>query len=235
MLRLPAAILIACLLALGALALPHSAAAQHRPEHGHQAHHARGAHQARGAYRAAVHHRRALRVLHRQVVRLDGHLRNGVSLRPLRLSWRSGVLDRERDYWRHAAVRVRSTLRAERRAVTERGVHAVAVARSLLGVPYSYGGASPGGLDCSGLTMLVYGRLGVSLDHSSYAQWGAGRHVSRGAMRPGDLVFFDGLGHVGIYAGDGHFIHAPHTGAVVRVDTLDAPGYSLVGADRPAV
>jgi hypothetical protein len=65
----------------------------------------------------------------------------------------------------------------------------------------------------------------VSLAHSSYDQWSAGVHVPRRALRPGDLVFFDGLGHVGIYIGGGRFLHAPHTGTVVSVDRLDGSWY----------
>jgi cell wall-associated NlpC family hydrolase len=58
------------------------------------------------------------------------------------------------------------------------------------------------------------------LAHSSYAQFGRGKRVARSSLRPGDLVFFDGLGHVGIYVGSGHFIHAPHSGTRVRIETL---------------
>jgi cell wall-associated NlpC family hydrolase len=66
----------------------------------------------------------------------------------------------------------------------------------------------------------VYGHFGVHLAHSSFAQFTSGFRVSRGALKPGDLVFFDGLGHVGIYIGKGRFIHAPHSGTRVRVDPL---------------
>ncbi len=115
------------------------------------------------------------------------------------------------------------------------GERALAYARHLLGVPYSYGGASRSGIDCSGLTMLAWRAAGVQLPHSSYAQWSLGRHVSRRHLEPGDVVFFDGLGHVGLYAGHGRFIHAPHTGTRVRVDRLWAPGYGdrYAGAVRP--
>jgi cell wall-associated NlpC family hydrolase len=66
----------------------------------------------------------------------------------------------------------------------------------------------------------VYGHFGVTLPHSSFAQFGLGRRVSRSSLRPGDLVFFDGLGHVGMYIGNGRFIHAPHSGTRVRIETL---------------
>ena len=96
----------------------------------------------------------------------------------------------------------------------------VGIAMRYLGVPYVWGGASPSGFDCSGFVMYVYAQVGVSLPHSSYAQYGAGSPVSRGDLQPGDLVFFDGLGHVGIYVGGGSFIHAPHTGDVVKISSM---------------
>jgi hypothetical protein len=106
------------------------------------------------------------------------------------------------------------------------GVRAVQFARRLLGVPYRWGGDSPsGGFDCSGFVRYVYAHFGRSLPHSSYADFDMGRRVSRGSLRPGDLVFFDGVGHVGMYVGGGRFIHAPHTGTSVQVTSLDEPWY----------
>jgi len=104
----------------------------------------------------------------------------------------------------------------------ERYSAAVGIAEQYLGVPYVWGGASPSGFDCSGLVMYVYGKLGVSLPHYTVSQYdyANGVHVPRSALQPGDLVFFDGLGHVGIYIGNNEFIHAPHTGAVVSIDSL---------------
>jgi peptidoglycan DL-endopeptidase CwlO len=96
----------------------------------------------------------------------------------------------------------------------------VGIAMRYLGVPYRWGGASPSGFDCSGLVMYVYAQVGVSLPHSSYAQYGAGVPVSRSQLQPGDLVFFNGLGHVGIYIGGNQMIHAPHTGDVVKISSL---------------
>jgi cell wall-associated NlpC family hydrolase len=96
----------------------------------------------------------------------------------------------------------------------------VGIAMHYLGTPYVWGGASPSGFDCSGFVMYVYSQIGVSLPHSSYAQYGYGSPVSRGDLQPGDLVFFDGLGHVGLYVGGGNFIHAPHTGDVVKISSL---------------
>jgi len=112
----------------------------------------------------------------------------------------------------------------------------VGIAMQYLGTPYVWGGESPSGFDCSGLVAYVYGKVGVSLPHSTYAQWAYPNavSVSRSQLEPGDLVFFYGLGHVGIYVGGGNFIHAPHTGSVVRIDSLNGAGYSsaYVGAKR---
>jgi peptidoglycan DL-endopeptidase CwlO len=96
----------------------------------------------------------------------------------------------------------------------------VGIAMRYLGVPYVWGGASPGGFDCSGLVMYVFSQIGVSLPHSSYAQYGMGAPVSMSQLQPGDLVFFAGASHVGIYIGGGQFIHAPHTGDVVKISSL---------------
>ena len=102
------------------------------------------------------------------------------------------------------------------------GERVVRYARRLLGVPYVYGGSSPSsGFDCSGFVRFVYQRFGVALPHSSYADFTLGHGVSRGALKPGDLVFFHGLGHVGLYIGGGRFIHAPHTGTRVEVDSMN--------------
>lgn len=107
------------------------------------------------------------------------------------------------------------------------GSQAVQIAMQYLGVPYVWGGASPSGFDCSGLTMYVYGRLGVSLPHYTGSQWNAGPHVSRSELQPGDLVFFTpSLGHMGMYVGGGSFIHAPHTGDVVKISSLNDAWYS---------
>jgi peptidoglycan DL-endopeptidase CwlO len=117
-------------------------------------------------------------------------------------------------------------------AVAREQAKVVRFARHFLGVRYVWGGTSPRyGFDCSGFTRYVYAHFGVSLPHYSGAQFYRGRRVSRRGLRPGDLVFFNGLGHVGLYIGGGRFIHAPHTGAVVQVATLSShSGY--VGARR---
>ena len=93
------------------------------------------------------------------------------------------------------------------------------------------------GFDCSGLTRYVYGQLGVELIHYAAAQLREGYPVDVQGLMPGDLVFFDpgpaGPGHVGIYAGNGMFIHAPHTGDVVKISPLSSYASRYVGAVRP--
>jgi len=101
---------------------------------------------------------------------------------------------------------------------------AASIALQYLGVPYRWGGASPSGFDCSGLVMYVYAQLGISLPHYTVAQWNATQPISQSEMQPGDLVFFNSLGHVGIYIGGGRFVDAPHTGSVVRVDSISGFG-----------
>ena len=110
----------------------------------------------------------------------------------------------------------------------------VGVAMQYLGVPYVWGGASPSGFDCSGLTMYAFAQVGVSLPHNAAMQYSYGSAVSRENLAPGDLVFFNGLGHVGLYIGGGQFIHAPHTGDVVKISSLSESWYAstYVGARR---
>ena len=108
----------------------------------------------------------------------------------------------------------------------------VSLAMEYLGVPYTWGGASPKtGFDCSGLVTYVFAQLGVSLPHYAASQFYSPTAVwvSPKRLQPGDLVFFVGSdgtrkepGHVGIYVGDGYFIDAPHTGSFVRIDSLKA-------------
>jgi peptidoglycan DL-endopeptidase CwlO len=109
----------------------------------------------------------------------------------------------------------------------------VGIAMQFLGTPYVWGGASPAGFDCSGLVAYVYAQVGVSLPHYTGAQWNVGVPVSRSDLQPGDLVFFDGLGHVGIYIGGNEFIHAPHSGDVVKISSISGwYAETYVGARR---
>jgi cell wall-associated NlpC family hydrolase len=108
---------------------------------------------------------------------------------------------------------------------------AVAFARAQVGKPYCYGGAGMSCFDCSGLTMMAWKQAGVSLPHSSSAQYNVGRRISAGELQPGDLIFYySPISHVSIYIGNGQRISATHTGDYVRVQSL---GSSIVGYGRP--
>ncbi len=113
---------------------------------------------------------------------------------------------------------------------------AVQVAMNQLGKPYVWGAAGPNSFDCSGLTMFAYAQAGISLSHYTGAQFNEGQHVPQSDLRPGDLVFFGtSLGHMGMYIGNGNFIHAPHSGDVVKISPLS--GYyqsEYAGAVRVA-
>jgi cell wall-associated NlpC family hydrolase len=111
----------------------------------------------------------------------------------------------------------------------------VGIAMQYLGIPYQWAGSSPStGFDCSGFVAYVFAQVGVSLPHLAAAQYSYGVPVSQDQLEPGDLVFFDGLGHVGIYIGGGQFIHSPHTGDVVKISSLYDSWYAAtyVGARR---
>ncbi len=113
-----------------------------------------------------------------------------------------------------------------------RGAIALRFAMSQMGKPYQYGAAGPGSYDCSGLTMASWRAAGISLPHSSRMQYAVTPHVSRSAMRPGDLVFFySPISHVAIFVGGDTVIGAPTTGDVVRYQSISSMGYS--GSSRP--
>jgi murein DD-endopeptidase len=105
---------------------------------------------------------------------------------------------------------------------------AVSLAQQLIGKPYRYGGRTPsGGFDCSGLVQYVFGQQGLELPRTARRQARAGQHVEREELEPGDLVFFriggERINHVGIYAGDDEFIHAPRSGRAVCRESLHNP------------
>jgi peptidoglycan DL-endopeptidase CwlO len=108
---------------------------------------------------------------------------------------------------------------------------AVEAALTELGKPYRYGALGPSTFDCSGLTEFAYGAAGISLPHSAAAQYQSGRRVNRNQLQPGDLIFWRGLGHVGLYIGNGKMVHAPRTGELVTIISIDQGGY--LGAVRP--
>jgi len=116
------------------------------------------------------------------------------------------------------------------------GTRVVSYARRFIGTPYSWGGSSPRtGFDCSGFVRYVWGHFGISLPHSSYGDVSRGRAVLRKYLKPGDLVFFAGNSHVGIYVGGNRVIDAPHSGAVVHISTMsDWYSYEYDAARRLA-
>jgi len=107
----------------------------------------------------------------------------------------------------------------------------VSVALSQVGSPYQWGAAGPGSFDCSGLVMYAYEAAGISLPHYTGDQWADTTQVPLASAEPGDLIFFNGLDHVGIYLGGGMMVDAPHTGAFVRVESIFGFG-SIDGATR---
>ncbi len=157
-------------------------------------------------------------------------------------SLKADQLRKLRAQQRLAAARAQAQARASRSRsfdvptyngpASGRAAVAVQAAYAQIGKPYSWGASGPGSFDCSGLTMWAWGKAGVSLPHSSQAQYGSGPHVSRSDLQPGDLVFYGSpIHHVGIYVGNGNMIEAPHSGAYVRVASYSRGDY--VGAVRP--
>jgi len=111
---------------------------------------------------------------------------------------------------------------------------AVAFAYAQLGKPYVFGASGPNSYDCSGLTMASWASAGISIPRTSFEQWGSLPHVPISQIQPGDILVFNGEGHVGLYVGGGMLIDAPHTG--LNVEKVALSGWyqsSLIGAVRP--
>jgi cell wall-associated NlpC family hydrolase len=144
-------------------------------------------------------------------------------------------LDRLYELRRQAYGRARAAASHSRGAppyVAGKAGKAVRYAYGALGTPYVWAGESGSGYDCSGLTKAAWAAAGVSLPHNAAMQYNALPHIGRGSLRPGDLVFYSGLGHVAIYVGGGRVIHAPTFGEVVQlasVDMMTPYGYARPG------
>jgi peptidoglycan DL-endopeptidase CwlO len=145
-----------------------------------------------------------------------------------------------------AATKAPAKTKAEGRAATKarrdsthgsasgssKGAKALAYAKAQLGEPYARSGAGPSSWDCSGLTMMAWGSVGVSLPHSSRQQFNRGRPVAKSDLQSGDLVFFySDIHHVALYAGNGQVIHAPRPGKSVEYIKMSYMPYA--GARRP--
>jgi len=151
------------------------------------------------------------------LAKLSGAQRNQIAAADRRASARSAA----------AAETSRGTTRG-----SSKGVRALAFAKAQLGEPYVRNAAGPSSWDCSGLTMKAWGSVGVSLPHSAGQQYNRGRPVAKSDLQLGDLVFFySGISHVGIYAGNGRVIHAPHPGKSVEYIKISYMPYE--GARRP--
>ena len=113
---------------------------------------------------------------------------------------------------------------------SSKGEEIVAYAKKYLGCKYVYAGSGPSTFDCSGFTMYVYKHFGYSMGHSAVTQAGLGKYVSKSNLQPGDLVIFNNsantsIGHVGIYVGEGKFIHASSGGGRVMISSLSGSYY----------
>jgi cell wall-associated NlpC family hydrolase len=209
--------------------------------------------------RDAIKHQRVLLVIDRAQVRKQKRVIAARKAEILRQLARRRALERElgqevrllqaasRFNQSELALHIRDVVKADMKAsrgdagqvlrdkVVLEGLHQI-------GVPYVWGGATPeGGFDCSGLVSWLWAQHGYSLPHFAAAQYHLGPVVQDGpaldvtTLRPGDLLFFHDLGHVGIYAGDGYLLHAPHTGTVVQLARLSGGWFqgTYVGATEP--
>ncbi|HYC08467.1 MAG TPA: C40 family peptidase [Steroidobacteraceae bacterium] len=123
-------------------------------------------------------------------------------------------------------------------APADTGTVIAGIAASLVGTRYQFGGADQGGFDCSGLALYVHERVGLAIPRTAAAQQHAAQAVPLAQLAPGDLVFFHirsrGIDHVGVYAGDGRFVHAPRAGLAVAFADLGSGFYAqhFVAAGR---
>lgn len=134
---------------------------------------------------------------------------------------------RIRAYYRGSATRSTATSSSVVIEVQSWGQRVLAEAARHEGAPYRYGAAGPSAFDCSGFTRYVFQQLGRSLPHNASAQQSMAQPVSQSAAQPGDLVFLDGGGHVGIYAGNGQMWDAPRSGDSVRLRPIYSSNYSV--------
>ena len=112
---------------------------------------------------------------------------------------------------------------------------AVAFAYAQLGKPYQWGATGPGSFDCSGLTQAAWSAAGVAIPRDTYEQWASLPHIATSAIQPGDLLYYDGEGHVAMYVGNGYIIDAPQTGMNVQKLSMNTSWYASTfdGAVRP--
>lgn len=115
---------------------------------------------------------------------------------------------------------------------------AAQIALQQVGVPYRYGGQSPSGFDCSGLVHYSYGQAGKAVPRTTAQLWSGTTPIANSDMQAGDVLFFSiegKMSHVGLYLGDGRFVHAPSTGKTVSVASLSSAFYrdALIRAGRP--
>ena len=120
-------------------------------------------------------------------------------------------------------------------ATSTQGEKAVAFAYAQLGKPYEWGATGPGAYDCSGLAQAAWAAAGVSIPRVTYDQWAALPHIATSSIQPGDLLYYDGEGHVAMYVGDGYIIDAPRTGLDVEKIPMNTDWYAATfdGAVRP--
>lgn len=112
--------------------------------------------------------------------------------------------------------------------ISDRGSHISSLAKGFIGTPYRYGGQDPAGFDCSGLVHYTHRKTGIVVPRTSKGQYAAARYIETDELSPGDVIFFRlsywrRVSHVGIYAGNGKFIHAPKSGQRVSMSNINTP------------